>query len=128
MVVHYAIYKDIEDGNPESGTLLEEGDNTHEWGGYHRLDLGSKHKLKIGEKYGKTAAQVILRWDLQKGVPTIARSSNKERSRQNFDIFDFTLSCEDMAAIAAMETGVSVFYSHEDPVTVEKYAIGMLKK
>ena len=83
---------------------------------------------KIGEKYGKTAAQVILRWDLQKGVPTIARSSNKERSRQNFDIFDFTLSCEDMAAIAAMETGVSVFYSHEDPVTVEKYAIGMLKK
>lgn len=49
--VHYAIYKDIEDGNPESGTLLEEGDNTHEWGGYHRLDLGSKHKLKIGEKY-----------------------------------------------------------------------------
>lgn len=82
----------------------------------------------IGEKYGKTVAQVILRWDLQRGVDTVAKSANKERIRQNFDIWDFVLSPEDMAAIAALETGVSVFYSHEDPVTVEKYAQGMLKK
>ena len=89
--------------------------------------LDDPQLTRIGEKYGKTPAQLILRWDLQKGVPTIARSSNKERSRQNYDIFDFVLSDEDMAAIAAMETGVSVFYSHEDPVTVENYAKGILK-
>lgn len=81
----------------------------------------------IGEKYGKTVAQVILRWDLQRGVDTVAKSANPDRIRQNADIFDFALSDEDMAAIAAMETGVSVFYSHEDPVTVESYAKGILK-
>ena len=81
----------------------------------------------IGEKYGKTVAQVILRWDLQRGVDTVAKSANPDRIRQNADIFDFSLSDEDMAAIAAMETGVSVFYSHEDPVTVESYAKGILK-
>ena len=81
----------------------------------------------IGEKYGKTVAQVILRWDLQRGIDTVAKSANPDRIRQNADIFDFSLSDEDMAAIAAMETGVSVFYSHEDPVTVESYAKGILK-
>lgn len=49
--VHYAIYKDIKDDNPESGTLLEEGDNTSEWGGYYKLDLSGKYNLKKGEKY-----------------------------------------------------------------------------
>lgn len=49
--VHYAIYKDIKDDNPESGTLLEEGDNTHEWSGYYKLDLNGKYNLKKGEKY-----------------------------------------------------------------------------
>lgn len=49
--VHYEIYKNIEDGSPDSGTLLEKGDNTHEWGGYHKIDLNRKHKLKKGEKY-----------------------------------------------------------------------------
>ena len=81
----------------------------------------------IGEKYGKTVAQVILRWDLQRGIDTVAKSANPDRIRQNADIFDFALSDDDMAAIAAMETGVSVFYSHEDPVTVESYAKGILK-
>lgn len=83
--------------------------------------------MAIGEKYGKTVAQVILRWNLQRGIDTVAKSANPDRIRQNADIFDFALSDDDMAAIAAMETGVSVFYSHEDPVTVESYAKGILK-
>lgn len=49
--VHYAIYKDTENDNPESGTLLEEGDNTHEWGGYYKIDLKDKCDLKKGDKY-----------------------------------------------------------------------------
>lgn len=57
---------------------------------------------KIGAKYGKSAAQVMLRWDLQNGVITIPKSVNKERIIQNADIFDFTLSPEDMQAIFAM--------------------------
>ena len=79
----------------------------------------------IGEKYGKTAAQVILRWALQRGIPTVAKSAKTERIRQNADVLDFVLTEEDMAAIAAMETGTSVFYSHEDPQTVEKFVQGI---
>ena len=49
--VEYEIYKDIKDGDPESGTLLEKGDNTHQWAGSQRIDLKDKYKLKKGEKY-----------------------------------------------------------------------------
>lgn len=89
--------------------------------------LENPELAKIGQKYGKTVAQVILRWDLQRGIATVAKSANPDRIRQNGDIFDFALTEEEMAVIAAMETGVSVFYSHEDPATVESYAKGILK-
>ncbi|QNK55634.1 aldo/keto reductase [Paenibacillus sp. PAMC21692] len=56
----------------------------------------------IGAKYGKSPAQVVLRWDLQTGVITIPKSTNPERLKQNGDIFDFELSAEDMAAISAL--------------------------
>ena len=81
----------------------------------------------IGKKYGKTPAQVILRWDLQRGVMTIPKSTNAQRMAQNIDIFDFALTEEDMEAIAALETGISVFYSHTDPAVIEKYALGVRK-
>lgn len=81
----------------------------------------------IGQKYGKTAAQVILRWDLQRGVVTIPKTASADRMAQNIDIFDFALSGEDMAAIAGLETGKSVFYSHADPQVVENYALSILK-
>ena len=72
--------------------------------------------MKIGEKYGKTAAQVMLRWNIQRGVIVIPKSTHIERMRENFDVFDFTLSEEDMAAINALDKN---FFSHQDPAMVE---------
>lgn len=75
--------------------------------------------LAIGEKYGKTPAQVILRWHLQRGVVAIPKTTHKERMAENFQIFDFTLSEADMAAIAALDQKRSAFFSHTDPKMVE---------
>ncbi len=74
---------------------------------------------KIGEKYDKTTAQVILRWQLQRGIVVIPKSTHKERMAQNLDVFDFTLTNEDMQAIAALDTKTSSFFSHQDPAMVE---------
>ena len=76
---------------------------------------------KIGAKYGKTAAQVILRWHLQRGIVVIPKSTHKERMAENFNVFDFTLSDEDMKAIAALDKEQSSFFSHTDPYTVEMF-------
>lgn len=73
----------------------------------------------IGEKYGKTTAQVILRWHLQRGIVVIPKSTHVERMRENFDVFDFALDSGDMAAIAALDKGESSFFSHTDPNMVE---------
>lgn len=72
----------------------------------------------IGAKYGKSVAQTALRYLLQHNVVLIPKSTHIERMRQNFDIFDFELSDEDMAAIAALDQGESLFFSHYDPETV----------
>lgn len=74
---------------------------------------------EIAAKYGKTPAQVMLRWHIQRGVVVIPKSTHKERMEQNFDVFDFTLAPEDMAAIAALDKGESSFFSHQDPNMVE---------
>lgn len=73
----------------------------------------------IGEKYGKTTAQVILRWQLQRNIVVIPKSTHKERMIQNLDIFDFTLSSEDMQAISTLDSKTSSFFSHQDPAMVE---------
>ena len=73
----------------------------------------------IGQKYGKTVAQVMLRWHLQRGVVVIPKSTHKERMQENFDVFDFVLGQEDMAAIAALDREESSFFSHYDPAMVE---------
>lgn len=69
----------------------------------------------IGEKYGKTAAQTALRWNVQRGVVAIPKSVHKERMEQNMDIWDFALSDEDMAEIAKLDIGHSEIVNHYDP-------------
>lgn len=76
----------------------------------------------IGEKYGKTSAQVMLRWNIQRGVVVLPKSTHIERMEQNFNVFDFALTEEDMAAIAALDTQTSSFFSHYDPNMVEWFA------
>lgn len=68
----------------------------------------------IAEKHGKTAAQVILRWNVQRGVVVIPKSVHKERMEENSSIFDFSLSDEEMKAIAALDTGRTEIIDHHD--------------
>ncbi|MFR7485089.1 MAG: aldo/keto reductase [Acutalibacter sp.] len=75
--------------------------------------------VEIGQKYGKSSAQVALRFLLQSDVVVIPKSTHKERMEQNINVFDFTLSGEDMAAIRKLDEGESLFFSHYDPATVE---------
>lgn len=75
--------------------------------------------VEIGQKYGKSSAQVALRFLLQSDVVVIPKSTHKERMEQNINVFDFTLSGEDMAAIRQLDEGESLFFSHYDPATVE---------
>ena len=74
---------------------------------------------EIGAKYGKSVAQTALRFLTQEGVVVIPKSTHKERMEENFHIFDFELSEEDMNKIRALDTGKSLFFSHYDPETVE---------
>lgn len=69
---------------------------------------------EIGNKYNKSAAQVILRWLIQRNVVVIPKSVHKERMIENFNIFDFELSADDMDKIKSMDTGKSLFFSHSD--------------
>ena len=73
----------------------------------------------IGEKYGKTPAQVMLRWNIQRGVVVLPKSTHKERMKENFDVFDFALTEDDMTKIAALDKKTSSFFSHQDPKMVE---------
>jgi len=75
--------------------------------------------LSIAGKYRKTVAQVILRWLTQRGVVVIPKSVRKERIVENFNIFDFELSSEDMDAIKALDTKLSSFFDHRDPAMVK---------
>src|SRR6185369_8341811 len=74
--------------------------------------------LSIGEKYNKSIAQVVIRWLIQRGVVAIPKSVRQERIEENFNIFDFQLSDEDMNAIASLDTNASLFFDHRDPAMV----------
>ena len=75
----------------------------------------------IGKKYGKSVAQVALRWLIQRDVIIIPKSVHVERMQQNMDIFDFELSQDDMAAIAALDTKQSLFFDHHAPEVVKMF-------
>lgn len=76
--------------------------------------------LSIGAKYNKSVAQVILRWLLQREIVAIPKSVHKERIVENFDIFDFELSPEDMEAIVTLDKKTSSFFDHRDPAVVKR--------
>ena len=75
--------------------------------------------VSIADKHNKSVAQVILRWLTERGVVAIPKSVRPERMAENFDVFNFTLSPEEMAAIAALDTGSSAFFDHRDPKMVK---------
>lgn len=88
--------------------------------GEGRGGLFENETLKaIGAKYGKTTAQVMLRWHIQRGVVVIPKSTHIERMEENFQVFDFALSEEDMNTIGKMDKEKSSFFSHYDPEMVE---------
>ena len=73
----------------------------------------------IADKYGKTVAQVILRFLIQSGVVVIPKTTHRARMAENIDVFHFTLCDADMEEIRALDQGASAFLSHQDPATVE---------
>ena len=73
----------------------------------------------IADAHHKSIAQIILRWHLQRGIVVIPKSTHKERMAENFNVFDFQLSEEEMKSIASLDTKTSSFFSHQDPAMVE---------
>ena len=71
--------------------------------------------VEIGAKYGKSPAQVILRWNIQRGIVPLAKSVHRERMKQNMNVFDFMLSDEDMLTISRLDEGITLFGKNEDP-------------
>lgn len=75
--------------------------------------------LAVGKKYGKSPAQVILRWLYERGIVSLAKSVKKDRMKQNVDIFNFSLTSEDKEQIGTLQTSGSQFFDHDDPKTVD---------
>lgn len=103
----------------ESGTFMKDQGVQHQsWAPFaegRNHMFSNKVLTSIGEKYNKSVAQVVLRWLIQREVVAIPKSVRKERIAENFDIFDFELSAEDIRQISALDTRESVFLSYHDP-------------
>jgi diketogulonate reductase-like aldo/keto reductase len=107
----------------ESASLMKEyGVQIESWApfaeGRNKL-FQNEMLLSLAEKYGKSVAQIILRWLTQRDVVVIPKSVHQERIIENFNIFDFELSGDDMEKIAALDTKESQFFSHQDPAMVK---------
>lgn len=113
----HAFFQRIEDQK----IMEERGVQIESWGPFAegKNNIFQNEILKgIGEKYNKSVAQVILRWLVQRNVVCIPKSVHKERIEENFNIFDFKLTLEDMEKIYQLDTKASLFLSHTDPQTV----------
>ncbi|SEJ38681.1 Aldo/keto reductase [Dyadobacter sp. SG02] len=102
--------------------LIENTVQIESWGPFAEGKNGlfqNELLASVGRKYGKTIAQVVVRWLTQRGVVAIPKSVRKERMAENFDIFDFQLTAEDMEAIKALDTNTSAFFDHRDPAMVK---------
>lgn len=98
--------------------MKEYGVQPQAWGPFAegKFDIFTNPVLtKIGEKYGKSAAQVALRWNTQRGVVVIPKSVHKNRMEQNIDIWDFSLTNEEMSEITTLDMGHSEIVNHDDP-------------
>jgi 2,5-diketo-D-gluconate reductase A len=103
--------------------LGERGVQLESWGPFAegRNHLFSDPTLsQIGAGYGKSVAQVVLRWLIQRQVVVIPKSVRPERMAENFAVFDFQLTDEEMGRIAALDTGASLFFDHRDPEMVSR--------
>lgn len=101
--------------------MAKYGTRVESWGPFAegRNGLFTNAVLRdIGKKYGKTAAQTALRFLIQRGVIVIPKTTHRERMEENFNVFDFELSPEDMGAIARLDRGESLFLCHQDPESV----------
>ena len=103
--------------------MREAGVQIESWGPFAegRNDLFSNPTLaEIGAAHGKSVAQVVLRWLVQREVVVIPKSVHRERMAENLDVFDFALSDDEVARITALDTGSSAFFDHRDPAMVRR--------
>lgn len=102
--------------------LQENGIQIQAWAPFAegRNDMFTNPVLKeIADTHGKTVAQVILRWQIQRGVAVIPKSVRRERIEENVNVFDFELAPEEMESIATLDTKTSLFFDHRDPAVVK---------
>ncbi|HEV8103968.1 MAG TPA: aldo/keto reductase [Gaiellaceae bacterium] len=105
--------------------LRERGVQIESWGPFAegRNNLFTNPTLtEVGEAHGKSIAQVVLRWLIQRDVIVIPKSVRPERMRENLDVFDFELTGGEMARIAALDTGETLFFDHSDPAIAAQFA------
>jgi 2,5-diketo-D-gluconate reductase A len=101
--------------------MREHGVQIESWGPFAegKNDLFTHPTLsEIGAAHGKSVAHVVLRWLIQRGVVVIPKSVRPDRMRENIDVFDFELTDDQMARIAPLDTGASLFFDHRDPAMV----------
>lgn len=109
----------------DQGVLAAEGVQIESWGPFAegRNGLFTNALLAgIGEKHGKSVAQVVLRWMIQRGAVVIPKSVSPDRMKQNLDVFDFALTDDDMTQIATLDEGSSQFFDHNSPDVVRRLA------